>query len=338
MKAAVITGPGSLEVVKKPTPKPGYREVLIEVNYCGICGSDLHAYDTGFLPADLTIGHEFSGIIVETGPGCYNLVPGDRVTGNNLISCGKCPDCLSSKANYCRDITRLGITGQGAMAEYIVMPAEEVFKLPDHLSLEHAALAEPLSVGLHAFSKASTERVNNVLIIGAGTIGLVMVALMQYFTTSNIIVIEPNPERLAVAESLGANFPINPKEENSQQIIDQVTEKAGVGLVFECAGLPATIQEACNLAGRASQVVVLGICYEPVEINFLSLITREIIVKTTFGKMHAEFEEAVRLIGEGRLDLSPLITGVIPFSSVTEGFVSPCRDKIKILVTMKGSN
>ncbi|MFO7952526.1 MAG: alcohol dehydrogenase catalytic domain-containing protein [Bacillota bacterium] len=338
MKAAVITGPGSLEVVEKPTPKPGYREVLIKVKYCGICGSDLHAYDTGFLPVDLTIGHEFSGIIAETGPGCNDLTPGDRVTGNNLISCGKCPDCLRGKANYCREMLRLGITGQGAMAEYILMPAEEVFKLPGHLPLEHAALAEPLSVGLHAFSKAGPEQVNNVLIIGAGTIGLVMVALMRYFAASNIIVIEPKPERLAVAESLGANFLINPEEENSQQKIDQITGKVGAELVFECAGLPATIQEACSLAGKGSQVVVLGICYEPVEVNFLSLITREINVKPAFGKMHAEFKEAVRLIGEGKLDLLPLISGVIPFSSVTEGFISSSRDKIKILVAINGSS
>ena len=334
MKAAVITGPGNLEIVEKPKPKPGDGEVLVEVKYCGICGSDLHAFDTGFLPPEVTIGHEFSGIIAETGPSCGNLAPGDRVTGNNLVACGKCPSCLKGTANHCSDMVRLGITGQGAMAEYILMPAEEVFKLPDQAPLKHAALSEPLSVGLHAINKAGSGRLDNALIVGAGTIGLIVTALMKNCGAKNIAVIEPNPERAAKAMAMGATVLINPDEDSSQQKLDHITGGAGADVVFECAGLPETIQEACSLAGRGSQVVVLGICYQPVEINFLSLITREISIKTAFGKTHEEFKEAVRLIGEGLIDLSPLISGTIPFSSIGEGFIIPARERIKNLVDL----
>ena len=334
MKAAVITGPGNLEIVEKPRPKPGDGEVLVEIKFCGICGSDLHAYDTGFLPPDVTIGHEFSGIIAEAGPGCGNLAPGDRVTGNNLIACGKCPACLKGTANHCSEMVRLGITGQGAMAEYILMPAEEVFKLPNQTPLEHAALAEPLSVGLHAVNRAERGQVDHALIIGAGTIGLIMTALIQKSGAKNIVVIEPNHDRASTAKATGATDLINPDEESSQQKLDHITGGAGAEVVFECAGLPATIQEACSLAGRDSQVVVLGICYQPVEINFLSLITREISIKTAFGKTHDEFKEAVRLISEGIIDLSPLISGIIPFSSLGEGFISPVRNRIKNLVDL----
>ncbi len=334
MRAAVITGPGKLEIIEKPRPKPGEGEVLVEVKYCGICGSDLHAFDTGFLPPEVTIGHEFSGIIAETGPGCGNLAPGDRVTGNNLVACGKCPSCLKGTANHCSEMVRLGITGQGAMAEYILIPAEEVFKLPDQAPLKHAALSEPLSVGLHAISKAGSGRFDNVLIIGAGTIGLIVTALMRNCGAKNITVIEPSPERAAKAMAMGATDLINPCEDSSQQKLDFITGGNGADVVFECAGLPETIQEGCSLAGRGSQVVVLGICYQPVEINFLSLITREVSIKTAFGKTHEEFKEAVRLIGEGLIDLSPLISGVIPFSSIDEGFTSPGRNRIKNLVDL----
>ena len=334
MKAAVINGPGNLEIVEKPKPKPGEGEVLVEVKYCGICGSDLHAFDTGFLPPEVTIGHEFSGIIAETGPGCVNLAPGDRVTGNNLIPCGKCPVCLKGTANHCSEMVRLGITGQGAMAEYILMPAEEVFKLPDQTSLKHAALAEPLSVALHAVNKIGPGRLDNALIIGAGPIGLIVTALMRNYRAKKVAVIEPNPERASKAMAMGATDMINPDEESSQQKLDHITGGAGAEVVFECAGLPETIQEACSLGSRGSQVVVLGICYQPVEINFLSLITREISIKTAFGKTHEEFEEAVRLIGEGKIDLSPLISGTIPFSSVKDGFVSPARDRIKNVIDL----
>ncbi|MGM0651972.1 MAG: zinc-dependent alcohol dehydrogenase [Bacillota bacterium] len=334
MKAAVITGPGTLKIIEKPRPNPGEGEVLVKIKYCGICGSDLHAFDTGFLPPEVTIGHEFSGIIAETGPGCSNPAPGDRVTGNNLIACRKCPACLKGVTNHCSEMIRLGITGEGAMAEYVLMPAEEVFKLPDQTPLEHAALAEPLSVGLHAVSKAGSDRFNNTLIIGAGPIGLIITTLVRHHGSSNIIVIEPNPERAATAKAMGATALINPDENNSQQKLDQITRGAGAEVVFECVGLPTTIQEACSLAGRGSQVLILGICYQPVEINFLSLITREISIKTAFGKTHDEFKEAVKLIAEGVIDLSPLVSGIIPFSSLGDGFISPTRNRIKNLIDL----
>ncbi len=335
MKAVIITGPGKLEIVEKPKPCPGPGEILVKVEYCGICGSDLHAFHTGFLQPDLTIGHEFSGIVSEAGPGCENWPPGERVAGNNIIACGSCSFCAEERDNQCLNMRRLGITGPGAMAEFIVLPGKDLHRLPENTSLEQAALAEPLSVGLHAVNKFDPDSVENALIIGAGTIGLMVLSLLKLRGIENILVIEPDPERAALAKKMGAAALIDPQKVNTDAEVNRLTSKRGAELVFECAGLPATIQDACNFAASASTVIVLSICYQPVEINFLSLVTREIDIKTAFGKTGAEFKEAVRLIVDKAVDLSPLISRIIPLGSIKEGFEQPTQGKIKTLVTMK---
>lgn len=335
MKAVVITGPGELEIVEKPKPHPGPGEILVKVEYCGICGSDLHAFHTGFLQPDLTIGHEFSGIVSDAGPGCENWSPGERVAGNNIIACGSCSFCAEDRDNQCLNMRRLGITGPGAMAEFIVLPGKDLYRLPGHTSLEQAALAEPLSVGLHAVNKVNPDPVENAIIIGAGTIGLMVLSLLKMRGIENILVIEPDPERAALAKKMGAAALIDPQKGNTDAEVNRLTSNRGAELVFECAGLPATIQDACNFAATASTVIVLSICYQPVEINFLSLVTREIDIKTAFGKTGAEFKEAVRLIVDKAVDLSPLISRVIPLGSIKEGFAQPTQGKIKTLVTMK---
>ncbi len=334
MKAVVINGPGKLEIVEKPKPRPGPGEILVKVEYCGICGSDLHAFHTGFLQPDLTIGHEFAGIVSEVGPGCSSWSPGERVTGNNIIICGSCSFCLNEIENQCLNMCRLGITGQGTLAEYILIPARNLYKLPDHTPLEQAALAEPLSVGLHAINKVKTDSAKNALIIGTGTIGLIVLSLLKMLGIENILVIEPNPDRAAIAKTMGATTLIDPGQGNPDAVVKQLTGGHGAALAFECAGLPATIQEACNLAAAGSAVTVLSICYQPVELNFLSLVTREIEIKTAFGKTGAEFKEAVRLIGTGSVDLTPLISRIIPLSSIEDGFTTSTQANIKTLVDL----
>ncbi len=332
MKAAVIKGPEQLEVVEKPRPRPGSGEALIRVAYCGICGSDLHAYHTGFLPTDLTIGHEFSGVIAETGPGCAQWSPGERVTGNNILSCGQCSACRAGAPNRCRDMTRLGITGDGAMAEYMLLPARELCRLPDHLPLEYGAFTEPLAVGLHAVHKVSLDGVQSALVIGAGTIGLVVIGLLKQRGLKQIIAVEPDPERCSIAIKMGATAVLNPLEESVESVLEKQTGQRAAPLVFECAGHPATIREACNVAAPGATVVVLSICYQPVELNFLSLVTGEVEIKTAFGKTREEITEAVHLMGRGLFDPAPMLSGIIPLSALQEEFAANTGGKIKTLV------
>ena len=332
MKAVVIKGPGNLEIVEKPVPTPGAGEVLVKIKYCGICGSDLHAFETGFLDPEITIGHEFSGIIEEVGDNCPGWSAGDPVTGNNIIGCGSCSSCMSSRDNLCREVRRLGITDHGTMAEYALFPAKDLVKISKQAPLEQLALTEPLSVALHAANRANTGNSDRVLIIGAGTIGLILLSLLKLKGIENVIVFETNPDRHTTALQMGASAVLDPGQKNLDRDIASLTENKGTNLVFECAGLPETIQEACSRAAAGGKAVILSICYQPAEISFLSLVTQEIDIITAFGKTGKEFKEAAEMIAEGLIDLSPLITGIIPLEKVADAFHNPSSSSIKTLV------
>ncbi|OPL12324.1 MAG: hypothetical protein AVO34_07390 [Firmicutes bacterium ML8_F2] len=332
MKAIVIEGPRSLALVDKPVPVPGPGEVLVRVKYCGICGSDLHAYETGFLQPGLTIGHEFSGTIAALGTKVDGWRAGDYVTGNNIIACGRCRYCLRGEDNLCLEMRRLGITDQGSMAEYVLVPAKDLVRLPDQRSLATAALAEPLSVGLHAVNRAVLDHKQPVLIIGAGTIGLVILAVLKHRGAGSVYVAEPNQFRRETASKMGAEKVLDPLEVNLDREVENLTENRGMSLVFDCAGHAETIAQACSLGAAGSMVVVPSICYQPVTLNFLSLVTREVKINTAFGKTGREFREAVDMITGGRMDLSPLVTAIISPAETEKAFRETGSGNIKTLV------
>ncbi len=337
MKAAVINGPGDIRLIEKPVPRPGPGEVLVRVEYCGICGSDLHAYKSGFFPSEVVIGHEFSGIIVEAGPGEVNLTGGERVTGNNNTPCGSCCLCLTGSDNLCPEMRRLGIADHGALAEYVAVPAESIYCLPETTPLDEAALAEPLSVALHAAKRSQCSPGQEVVIIGAGTIGLILLALLKQRGIEKIAVIEPLSNRADVAFKMGATAVINPQKDYISSAIASFCGKQGPAFVFECAGLPETINEALSLAAANGTVFILGICHQPVEINFLSLVTREINIVPAFSKTRADFQEAVELISAGKIKISPLISQIISLQELETGFTAPADEYIKILVRPEAS-
>lgn len=332
MRAAVINGPGEIKVIEKPIPQPGRGEVLVKVKFCGICGTDLHAFSTGFFPPGVTIGHEFSGVVAGAGQGCEEWTAGEKITGNNNTPCGSCATCLGGNDNLCPEMRRLGIADNGALAEYLVVPAVSLHRLPGKTPLNAAALAEPVSVALHAVNLSGCRPEQKVLIIGAGTIGLIVLTLLKQRGLKEIAVVEPNLSRAAIAAQMGAVMVIDSRAGGLSTAADRFSGGRGANLVFECAGLPETISDACSLAGAKGSVIALGICHQPVEINFLSLVTREISIIPAFSKKAAEFKEAVNLISAGRIDLLPLISQVISLDDVEEGFKNYRPENIKVLV------
>jgi L-iditol 2-dehydrogenase len=333
LKALVINRPGSVQVVDKPRPHPGRGEVLVKIKYCGICGSDLHAFESGYLDPSLTIGHEFSGIVYSTGSECDQWKVGDYVTANNIISCGTCICCRDNRDNLCRNMRRLGITENGAMAEYAIIPEKNLVRLGYKNNLPQAALAEPLSVGLHAIKRVKINTNDRVLIIGGGTVGLIILMLLKYSDVNTVFVMEPNHIRRSYAESLGSTAAFDPGNMPTSQAIEQLTGGEGFKIIFECAGRAETIQEACNLGTAGSNIVVTGICSQTVEMSFLSLVTHEVDMITSFGKTSSEFKEAVKLIVNRSIDLSPLITSLIPIEKAGEAFKKTGDGQIKIMVS-----
>ncbi len=332
MKAIVIRGPGQLAIIDKEIPRPGPEEALVRIKYCGICGSDRHAFECGFLPPALTIGHEFSGEIAALGEACPGFQVGDYVTGNNIIACGQCHCCLAGRENLCLEMQRLGITAEGTMAEYALIPLKTLVKLADSAKLEHAALTEPLSVALHAANKVNTKAGQQVLILGGGAIGLLVLTLIKNRGAQKVYLVEPDPVKRQVAEKLGAAKTFNPHADKLEKDLMEQTGNLGADLIFECAGLPSTLADACSLAAPGSTIVICGIPFQPVELNFLSLVTREINLITAFGKRDTEFKDAAEMIAGGLLDQLPLISSRVSYREAEKAFREPPAGDIKTLL------
>lgn len=334
MKTAVINGPGVLELMEKPKPVPAEGEALVRVEYCGICGSDVHAFKSGMFPWGNTFGHEYSGVIEELGPGTGNWAVGQQVTGLPKLKCDQCRLCLSGKDNICEAMNIVGVTREGAMAGYVIVPVNSLFKLSAD-TLKYGALTEPYSVALQGVNISGISGNDLALIQGAGPIGLCVLIELKRRGVERVLVYEVNETRSEAARRLGASDVINPLSGDASRLLEEHSEGRGAEIVFECAGLPETIAESCYLVASGGKVVVMGICETPVEINFLGLVTREIQMMTAYGCTAEGFGKVTDLIVSGELDFSPLITGTIPLDRVEEGFAAlqdPKGSDIKIIV------
>jgi 2-desacetyl-2-hydroxyethyl bacteriochlorophyllide A dehydrogenase len=338
LRAATLNGPEDLQIVDKPKPEPAEGEVLVRVEYCGICGSDLHAYKSGLFPFGMAIGHEYAGIIEALGPGVDELENGQQVTGTASLACRNCYSCSSGRDNICEAMNVIGVTREGAMAEYLLVPSESIVAIGKETPLELGALAEPYSVALHAVEMVGVNSEQSVVILGAGAIGLCLLAELKRRGLEKIFVVDMNDKRLSVAGEMGATALINPAREGVDKQIGELTSGAGADLVFECVGSPETISEATNLVRQGGTVIVLGICEVPVELFFLGLVTREIQLRTSYGATAAEFRQAMDIIASNPSAVKPLVGKVVALEKMAEDGFAPlfdpgCSD-IKILVKM----
>ena len=230
-----------------PVPKPSEKEVLVKIEYCGICGSDVHYYEYGrvadyVVEGDFILGHEVAGTVVEVGSQVKSLKVGDRVALEPGIGCGKCEQCKEGKYNLCKDVIFFATPPvQGALKDYVVHPEDMCFKLPDNVSTKEGALVEPLSVGLHACRQGGVTLGNSVVILGAGCIGLCTLLSAKAFGASEIIVVDLFEKRLEFAKKMGATHVINGKEEDVIARVNELLRGKGADVVLEKPGGHKTI-------------------------------------------------------------------------------------------------
>ncbi len=336
MRAAILGGAEDLQIMEKDKPEPKEGEVLVKIEYCGICGSDLHAYKSGMFPFGMTIGHEYAGVIEAVGAGVDHLEVGQAVTGTASLACRTCPSCLCGRDNICEAMNVIGVTRDGAMADYLAVPKESINPLPAGMTLMLGALAEPYSVALHGVNLVGVSPEQTALILGAGAIGLCLLAELKRRGVEKVLVADINEERLAAAREMGATTTINSATDNLEKITGEFTSGAGADLLFECVGLPDTIREAPNLVRQGGTIVVLGICEIPVDLFFLGLVTREIQIRTAYGATAEEFTAALNIIAADEEKLAPLVRYTAAFDELAgEGFAPLLKEDCphtKILV------
>jgi len=328
LKAAVFMGQEDVQVLNVPKPSIGSEEVLIKVAYCGICGSDVAAYKTGNYVVGLTIGHEFSGTIEKVGSKVEGLQVGDRVTGNALIPCGHCRFCLSGKPSLCESMDMPGVSINGAFAEYIKFPAWVVYKLPEQLSLLDACLIDTLADILHAITVSSFKSSNSVLIQGAGPIGILILETLKKFGARKIMVAEISDGRKRLAQDLGADLIIDPREENLPAIIERQTNGLGVDILFDAAGIPETLSSNFTLVKKGGEIMIVGITEEPTPADFFTVVLNELTIKGSYLGFN-EYPLAIEMLSKGLISAGKIITSVIELEEINEKGFKPLMKPIK---------
>jgi len=312
MRAIVVRGPHQMALEHRPRPAPGRDQVLVRVRYSACCATDFDLID-GTMPDQarypIVLGHEWSGEVVEA-PAAYRALVGRSVVADNLVTCGQCPACLAGRPNLCIRMDELGFSLDGAHADYLVTLARSVHVLPAEVSLRAAALAEPLGVALYGARRARVGPGDRVLVLGAGPIGLLAMQACRAAGAREVWQADLRPERLGLAERLGATGTVDPGRED----LVAALARAGIvpDVVLECSGSPGAFAAALKAVRAGGRVGVLGYYSdERVEIRPSDIMMRDLEVIGAVCPT-GTWETALELLAAGRVDTEALITHVLP--------------------------
>ena len=310
MQALMLTAERQLEVIGIPIPALERQDdVLVKVRAVGVCGSDLHGYlgHTGRRIPPLVMGHEAAGEVVAVGPGVQHLKQGSRVATNTVAACGHCRQCVTGNRSLCDQRRILGMTAQGAYAEYFAWPESSLIELPACLAFEPAALAEPLAISLHAVGIASIRPSDTVFIAGAGPIGLLLLVLVRLSGAGRTIVSDLDDDRLAIATRLGADVTVNASTADPVAIAFDYTAGEGVDVAFEAVGAGVTARQTTAATRSGGTVVWVGNSADMIEVSMQTIVTRSLRVLGAYGMTTTELERSVQLLAAGKIPTEAII-------------------------------
>jgi len=334
MKAAVFHGPRDirLEDVPEPDVRPG--NVKVKVDWCGICGTDLHEYLAGpiFIPPPgsphpitgetlpLLLGHEFAGEVVDVGRDVDGIATGDRVAIEPVFRCGVCTACKAGRPNLCEQLGFYGLMGGGGgMSEFAVMPSYMVHGLPDGLTSEQGALVEPIAVGLRAVRQAGVRAGESAVVFGGGPIGAVTVQCLRALGAGQVIVVEVSRARKAKALEIGADAVIDPTEEDAVARVRELTGGEGADHSFDAAGIQETLQTALGTTRKGGTVTIISIWEGPVEIDPNQIVLNELHVVGTIAYTPQDFADTITMLRDGSIATDGIITERIGLSDIVKG-------------------
>jgi (R,R)-butanediol dehydrogenase/meso-butanediol dehydrogenase/diacetyl reductase len=331
MKAVALRGVGDMELVDVAEPEPGPGELKLRVRYCGVCGTDLHEFQSNAVTAlfnrqNPNMGHEFSANVMGLGPGVERFGVGDLVVVNPGEPCGECRYCKSDRDNLCERIQGLGYQRPGAFAEYVCARASRAVKVAPDAPADQVALTEPLAVAMHALKQGGLQRDESVFIAGAGPIGALCVALARHLGAGRVIVSEPAASRRALAQGLGADEVIDPLTSPASLRALELTGGAGVDLAVECVGLATTLDDCVASTRRGGRTVVAGVFEQPTPILLLRTMVFEHHIVGAFA-YRDEFPHAADLIASGKIDVSPVISRTVSLAEVPATFAELAADR-----------
>lgn len=337
MKTAKIYGARDIRIEEAELPELKEGMVVVKVEFAGICGSDMHEFIGGTYPirTQPVFGHEFSGTVIKLGEGVTNAKVGDRVAVEPLIPCGTCVNCKKGFRNLCVNGGGYGYTLSGGFAQYAVVKQENIFHLPDQMSLELGALVEPTAVAVHAVRQSQLKLGDTAAIFGAGPIGLLLLQSVKAAGASQIFVVEVSEERRQKALELGATYAINPIDTDVTKYIKEITN-GGVNVAFDAAGVQATFTSGISVVQPGGEFKVVSLWEKSVTFLPNTIVSPEIKVTGSYAYVNL-FPEVIRLLANGVIDGNAVITSRIALDDIVEqGFEVLLKDRkqCKILVDM----
>jgi L-iditol 2-dehydrogenase len=340
MKALLLTNSRDLQYTDAPEPEIGVNDVLVRVAACGICGSDVHGYDgsSGRRIPPLIMGHEAAGVVERVGSAVREFELGDRVTFDSTVSCGECEYCREGRVNLCGSRMVLGVScgeyrRHGAFAELVAVPQHIVYKLPESLPLEQAAMIEAVSVAVHAVGRVSgatgsarfrsanpsalaepvaLASANAALVVGSGMIGLLVIQALRHAGCKQIIAIDQQAERLSMAKQFGASDVIDASHEDVSDRLASITN-GGVDVAFEAVGSEATVGAAIGALRKGGHLVLIGNLAPRVEVPLQAIVTRELTLHGSCASA-GEYPRCIELMASGAIDVGPLISATVPLA------------------------
>ncbi|MEZ6136232.1 MAG: galactitol-1-phosphate 5-dehydrogenase [Pirellulaceae bacterium] len=314
MKAMLLSEYKKLELVDMPVPECGPNDLLVEVKACGICGSDIHGWDgsSGRRQPPLVMGHEAAGVVAKVGADVSNFAVGDRVTFDSTVSCGHCGSCRRGSINLCENRQVLGVScdefrRHGAFAEYVVVPQNISYKLPEELPFEHAALIEAVSIAVHAANRTPVKLGDTAVVVGSGMIGLLVVQAIRLAGCSRVIAVDLEDSKLEIAKQLGADLGLNPTVCDVSAEVKRLTGGRGADVALEVVGATATVKMAIECTRKGGSITLVGNLAPQVELPLQAVVTRELSVYGSCAS-NGEYPECIEYLRRGDIKVQPLIT------------------------------
>jgi L-iditol 2-dehydrogenase len=331
MKALVLTAYKQFEIQDVPDPRPAAGEVLVVVKTCGICGSDIHGMDgsSGRRIPPVIMGHEAAGVIAEVGPGVEGWSAGDRVTFDSTVYCGRCWFCRQGHINLCDNRRVLGVScgeyrRDGAFAEYVVVPQHILYRLPEGLTFERAALVEGLSIAVHGVNQTALRLNDTAVVVGSGLIGLLVIQALRAAGAGRILAVDIEEGRLEMALKLGADEALHAGQVDVAIEVAKRTEGRGADVAIEVAGFSSTVQTAVASVRKGGQVTLVGNLAPKIEFPLQAVVTREITINSSCAST-GEYPACLDLLTRGTVRVDPLISAVAPLAEGAKWFGSLYR-------------
>lgn len=313
-----------LELQDVPFPTIGINDCLIRIDKTGICGTDLHIYnwDTWAqktIPVPMVVGHEFVGEIVEVGSNVTDFFPGEIVSGEGHVVCGRCRNCLAGRRHLCKDTQGVGVNRTGAFAEYIALPMTNVWHHEPSIDKEIASIFDPLGNAVHTALSFDCLG-EDVFITGAGPIGLMATAVVRHAGARHIVVSDLNPFRLELAQRMGATIAVNPRERSMADVQSELHMREGFDVGLEMSGSPAALRSMLENMCHGGKIAMLGIPSEPIAIDWNLVVFNMLTIRGIYGREMYETWYKMTVLLESGLDISPVITHRFHFTEFEKGF------------------